>query len=84
MVSLPEDLVTSAIVRWPEPVMSQPRLETHRASLGGALTNSQLGLVVQWLRICLLGGGSGNPLWYSCLQNPMDRGAWWGCCPWGS
>ena len=22
-------------------------------------------------------GGNGNPLWYSCLQNPMDRGAWW-------
>ena len=18
-----------------------------------------------------------NPLWYSCLENPMDRGAWW-------
>ena len=23
------------------------------------------------------GGGHGNPLWYSCLENPMDRGAWW-------
>ena len=22
------------------------------------------------------GGGSGNPLQYSCLENPMDRGAW--------
>ena len=21
--------------------------------------------------------GSGNPLQYSCLENPMDRGAWW-------
>ena len=21
--------------------------------------------------------GSGNPLPYSCLENPMDRGAWW-------
>ena len=20
-------------------------------------------------------GGNGNPLWYSCLENPMDRGA---------
>ena len=31
------------------------------------------------------GGGLGNPLQYSCLENPMDRGAWqatyspWGC-----
>ena len=31
------------------------------------------------------GGGHGNPLQYSCLENPMDREAWqatyspWGC-----
>ena len=24
-----------------------------------------------------LGEGSGNPLQHSCLENPMDRGAWW-------
>ena len=23
------------------------------------------------------GGGNGNPLQYSCLKNPMDRGVWW-------
>ena len=23
------------------------------------------------------GGEYGNPLQYSCLENPMDRGAWW-------
>ena len=23
------------------------------------------------------GGGNGNPLQYSCLENPIDRGAWW-------
>ena len=23
-----------------------------------------------------LGGGHGNPLQYSCLENAMDRGAW--------
>ena len=27
------------------------------------------------------GGGHSNPLQYSCLENPMDRGAWW--APWG-
>ena len=21
--------------------------------------------------------GHGNPLWYFCLENPMDREAWW-------
>ena len=24
-----------------------------------------------------LGEGNGKPLQYSCLGNPMDRGAWW-------
>ena len=23
------------------------------------------------------GGGNGIPLQYSCLKNPIDRGAWW-------
>ena len=23
------------------------------------------------------GGGNGNPLQYSCLENPMDRRVWW-------
>jgi len=23
------------------------------------------------------GGGHDNPLQYSCLENSMDRGAWW-------
>ena len=23
------------------------------------------------------GGGLGNPPQYSCLENPMERGAWW-------
>ena len=23
------------------------------------------------------GEGNGNPLQYSCLENPMDQGVWW-------
>ena len=23
------------------------------------------------------GGGHGNPSWYSCMENSMDRGVWW-------
>ena len=23
------------------------------------------------------GEGNGNPVQFSCLENPMDRGAWW-------
>ena len=29
----------------------------------------------------LFGEGNGNPLQYSCLENPMDRGAWWATVP---
>ena len=25
----------------------------------------------------IFGEGNGTPLQYSCLENPMDRGAWW-------
>ena len=27
------------------------------------------------------GVGSGNPFQYSCLENSMDRGAWWATVP---
>ena len=33
------------------------------------------GLIPGWGRSP--GEGNGNPLPYSCLGNPMDRGAWW-------
>ena len=28
-------------------------------------------------RACNIGEGNGNPFWYSCLENPRDRGVWW-------
>ena len=28
------------------------------------------------------GEGNGNPLQYSCLENPMDGGAWWATAHW--
>ena len=34
-----------------------------------------VGLIVGWEDP--LGGGHSNPLQYSCLENSMDRGAWW-------
>ena len=32
-----------------------------------------------WMYVCVymyIYGGNSNPLWYSCLENLMDRGAW--------
>ena len=40
-----------------------------------ACNAGDLGSVPGWGRSP--GGGHGNPLQYSCLENPMDRGAWW-------
>ena len=33
------------------------------------------GSIPRWGRS--LGGRHGNPLQYSCLEHPMDRGTWW-------
>ena len=40
-----------------------------------ACNAGELGLIPGWERSP--GEGNGNPLQYSCLENPMDRGAWW-------
>ena len=29
------------------------------------------------LSLSCIGEGNGNPLWCSCLENPLDGGAWW-------
>ena len=34
-----------------------------------------MGSITGWGRSPI--GGNGNPLQYSCLKNPMDKGAWW-------
>ena len=33
--------------------------------------------VLNYFSYDFLGEGNGNQLQYSCLENPMDRGAWW-------
>ena len=30
----------------------------------------------------MIGEGNGNPLQYSCLEDPMDGGAWWATIHW--
>ena len=36
-----------------------------------------MALLFNMLSKFLIGEGHGNPLQYSCLENPMDRGVWW-------
>ena len=32
--------------------------------------------LVEWVDLRVFGEGNGSPLQYSCLENPMGRGAW--------
>ena len=40
-----------------------------------ACNAGDLGSIPGWGRSP--GGGHGDPLQYSCLENPTDRGTWW-------
>jgi len=42
---------------------------------GSTYNAGDTGSVPGWRRSP--GEGNGNPLQYSCLGNPVDRGAWW-------
>ena len=47
---------------------------------GEKKTHSFLSVRETWVLVLLatnIGEGNGTPLQYSCLENPMDRGAWW-------
>ena len=55
--------------QWPSGFSGGSGVKTPRASAGdmGWIPGSERSP----------GKGNGNPLQYSCLGNPMDRGAWW-------
>ena len=36
-----------------------------------------MSLLFNILSRLVIGEGNGNPIQYSCLENPMDGGAWW-------
>ena len=38
---------------------------------------SALAYIYSFICSLVFGEGNGNPLQYSCLKNPMERGAWW-------
>ena len=60
--------MTSYIISW----ASVPDLHEMRLMLA-TVTNFTSKMVV----MIVSGGGNGNPLQYSCLENPRDTGAWW-------
>ena len=57
------------------------RLETWDFLSGSAVKNLPAMEKTQEMSGRFPGGGHGNPLQYSCLENPMERGAWQATVP---
>ena len=59
-------------------------IQKNKIMTSGPITSWQIdGETVETVADLILGGskitgeGNGNPLQYSCLENPRDRGGWW-------
>ena len=62
------------MVGYPDGSVSKALKELSQASVGILSVKNPKYLVM--LKITFYGEGNGTPLQYSCLENPMDRGAW--------
>ena len=82
MHSLPPLTVSQEILTWGKEVTGQRQVKAvHTLGFpGGASVKNPHKQEAQETQIQSLGrspeGRHGNPLQYSCLENPMDRGAW--------
>ena len=62
-------------------ILFKPTKSNMRGFPGGSVVNNPTAnaedtcLIPGLVRF--LGEGNGNPVQHSCLENPMDRGAWW-------
>ena len=63
----------SSVLAWRIPWTEGPG---GAAVYGGAKSQTRLSDFTCFLSIVPFGEGNGNQLQYSCLENPMDRGAW--------
>ena len=63
----------SSTPAWKIPWMEEPGKLQSMKSLTVGLTER---LHFEFSLSCI-GEGNGNPLQYSCLENPRDGGAWW-------
>ena len=63
----------SSTLAWKIPWMEKPgRLQ----SMGSLRVGTTEGLHFHFSLSCI-GESNSNPVQYSCLENPRDRGAWW-------
>ena len=64
----------SSTLAWRVPWMEGPG---GLQSMGVTRSRTQLSDFTFFLSIVPFGEGNGNPLQCSCLESPMDGGAWW-------
>ena len=59
--------------------LSHPYMTTGKTIALTRLTfvDKVMSLLFNMMSRLVIGEGNGTPLQYSCLENPMDRGAWW-------
>ena len=70
----------SSVLAWRIPWTEEPGGATvYRV----AKSQTRLSDFTFFLSIVPFGEGNGNPIQCSCLENPIDRGAWWGYSLWG-
>ena len=70
----------SSTLAWKIPWMEEPGRQQSMGSLRGRtrLSDFTLYWTVNKPALCPVGEeGNGNPLQYSCLENPVDRETWW-------
>ena len=65
----------------PTPVLLPGKSQGRRSLVGCSLWGGSEADMTEQLHfdfsLSCIGEGNGNPLQYSCLENPRDRGAWW-------
>ena len=65
----------------PTPVLLPGKSHRWRSLVGCSPWGHKESDTTEWLHfdfsLSCVGEGNGNPLQYSCLENPRDRGAWW-------
>ena len=64
----------SSTLAWKIPWMEEPG---GMQSMGSQRVQDTTGRLHFDFSLSCIGEGNGNPLQYSCLENPKDGGAWW-------
>ena len=79
-----KNLWTSMLIRWEKEIAIHSSILAWRIlwteKPGGLLSMESNRVRHDLKRLSMhacVGEGNGNPLQYSCLENPRDRGAWW-------